>query len=166
MPFICCCFIYFIVNFIWMIKLKSKPRNSKEISSFFQSVWLQCHTWMAANLWTSRACRLPATGLSPHLFWWHLGQDKSWDATDTKSLVKTPTYLIWMKRIGTLEKKEDAPFTHKQGEPKANHKTGHNERISLVWMKSANQHSAYEHANRQQNDQEIKRAHAQTWTNY
>ena len=52
---------------------------------------------MAANLWTSRACRLPATGLSPHLFWWHLGQDKSWDATDTKSLVKTPTYLIWMK---------------------------------------------------------------------
>ena len=50
MPFICCCFIYFIVNFIWMIKLKSKPRNSKEISSFFQSVWLQCHTWRHGGL--------------------------------------------------------------------------------------------------------------------
>ena len=39
-----------------MIKLKSKPRNSKEISSFFQSVRLQCLTWRRGGLVKS-ACR-------------------------------------------------------------------------------------------------------------
>ena len=43
--------------------------------------------------------------------------------------------------------------TKNKGEPNANHKTGHNERNALISMKSTNQHSAYEHANRQQ-DQE------------
>ena len=43
--------------------------------------------------------------------------------------------------------------TKNKGEPNANHKTGHNERNALISMKSTNQHSAYEHANKQQ-DQE------------